>query len=67
VGKEERGKDFNAHLVTHPTTGEPIGADDIDAVRTEEGSGSGAGERRQSDQSYTDEKHDEQIEEKERA
>lgn len=53
--------------MTNPTTGEPIGSDDMDAVRTEEGSSSGgAHERRQSNQSYTDEKHEEQIEEKER-
>jgi hypothetical protein len=36
VGREERGKDFNAHLATNPTTGVIIGADDIDALRDEE-------------------------------
>jgi hypothetical protein len=59
---EERGKDFNAHLVTNPTTGEAIGEDDIAAVHNEEGQEDGH-EERTSDISYTDEdKRVEQIE-----
>jgi hypothetical protein len=58
---EERGKDFNAHLVTNPTTGEAIGEDDINAVRSEEGQE--GHEERNSDVSYTDDdKRVEQLE-----
>lgn len=60
---EERGKEFNAHLATNPTTGEPIGTDDIDALRDEEGEMDPR--RRGSDASYADDmKGEEQIEEK---
>ncbi|KAI9285586.1 major facilitator superfamily domain-containing protein [Umbelopsis sp. AD052] len=63
VGMEERGKDFNAHLVTNPTTGEAIGEDDIDAVHEEEGQEGVGHKERSSSDSYTDEdKRVEQIE-----
>jgi hypothetical protein len=52
VGREERGKDFNAHLATNPTRGVPIGTEDTDALRDEEGEMDSR--KRGSDASYAD-------------
>jgi hypothetical protein len=52
VGREERGKDFNAHLATNPTTGVSIGANDTNALRDEEGEMDPR--KRRSDVSYAD-------------